>query len=128
YTVAALGTGTVAWWALLAARGVETLEVFTGPPAAVLFAFGLWRLLLRPETGSWAQLSAPIAIGIGPGLLLALAEDDPARRVGVGAAALVVLVTGLARRWQAPLVLGSVALLVLTANELALVWHAIPQW
>ncbi|WP_035700290.1 SCO7613 C-terminal domain-containing membrane protein, partial [Glycomyces tenuis] len=128
YAVAALCTGTAAWWALLAALEAETLEAFTGPPAAVLFAFGLWRLLRRPETGSWAQLAAPIAVGIGPSLLLALAEDETARRVGVGAAALAVVVAGLARRWQAPLVLGSIALLALTANELALVWHAIPQW
>ncbi|WP_026922313.1 SCO7613 C-terminal domain-containing membrane protein [Glycomyces arizonensis] len=129
YVIAALATGTAAWWTLLTALGEETLEVFTGPPALVLFILGLWQLLRRPEAGSWAQLAAPIAVGIGPSLLLALGEEgDPVRRVGVGAAALAVVVAGLARRWQAPLVLGSIALVVLTINELALVWHAIPQW
>jgi len=128
YVIAALSTGTVAWWTLMASLEVETLEVYTVPPAAALFAIGLWGLLRRPETGSWSQLSAGIAVGIGPSLLMALGEGDPVRRVGVGAAALAVLVAGLARRWQAPLVLGSIALLVLTVNELALVWHAIPQW
>ena len=128
YAVAALCTGTSAWWAFLAAMEAEILELFTGPPAAMLFAIGLWQLLRRPGTGSWAQLAVPIAVGIGPSLFQSLGADDPVRRVGVGIAALVVVAAGLGRRWQAPLVLGSIALLTLTVNELALVWHAIPQW
>ncbi len=128
YVIAALSTGTVAWWTLMASLEVATLEGYTVPPAAALFAIGLWGLLRRPETGSWSQLSAAIGLGLGPSLLMALGEGDPARRVGVGAAALAVVVVGLARRWRAPLVLGAIALLVLAVNELALVWHAIPQW
>ncbi len=128
YVIAAMCTGTVAWWTLLAALSAETLELYTAFPALVLFAFGVWRLLRRPETGSWAHLAAPIAVGIGPSLLMALVEGDVLRRVAVGAAALAVVAVGVARRWQAPLLLGSLTLLVLTINELVLVWHAIPQW
>ncbi|MEU6247263.1 hypothetical protein [Glycomyces sp. NPDC047010] len=128
YVIAALCTGTLGWWALLAAESVTTLEFFTGPPAAILFAIGLWRLEKRPNAGSWAALAAPIVVGIGPSLLLALGDGEPARRVGVGAAAIAVIIAGLGRRWQAPLVLGSIALAVLTINELTLVWHYIPVW
>ncbi|RRS00349.1 SCO7613 C-terminal domain-containing membrane protein [Glycomyces terrestris] len=128
YVIAALCTGTVGWWLLLAAQEVETLEFFTAPPAAVLFLLGLWRLEKRPQTGSWSTLALPILIGLGPSLLGALGDGEPARRVGVGAAAIVVIIAGLGRRWQAPLVLGSIALAVLTVNELSLVWDYIPVW
>ncbi|GAA2304316.1 hypothetical protein GCM10009853_071640 [Glycomyces scopariae] len=128
YIIAALCTGTAGWWLLLAAQEVGTIEFFTAPPAAVLFAIGLWRLEKRPNAGSWTTLGIPILIGIGPSLVLALGDGEPARRVGVGAAAIVVIIAGLGRRWQAPLVLGSIALAVLTVNELTLVWDHIPVW
>ncbi|MCC3764870.1 hypothetical protein K3N28_17570 [Glycomyces sp. TRM65418] len=128
YTIAALCTGTVGWWSLLAALNIATLECYTAPTAAILFLIGLWRLDRRPEVGSWSTLALPILVGIGPSLLMALGDGDVARRVGVGAAAVVVIIAGLQRRWQAPLVLGSIALAVLTINELALVWDHIPVW
>ncbi|GAB3644602.1 SCO7613 C-terminal domain-containing membrane protein [Glycomyces tarimensis] len=128
YAIAAMCTGAFGWWTLMVSYAVETLEWFTVPPALALSGLGLWRLLRRPESGSWPILGTAIALGLGPSLLMALAEDDLARRVGVGAAAVAVVVAGLARRWQAPLVLGSITLLALTANELSLVWHAIPVW
>ncbi|WP_460546497.1 SCO7613 C-terminal domain-containing membrane protein [Glycomyces halotolerans] len=128
YAVAALCTGTLAWWTLLTAYSVTTLEYYTGPPAALLFGLGVWRLTRRPEAGSWAALGPALAVGLGPSLLLALDSAEPVRRVALGAAALAVVVAAVARRWQAPLVLGSVTLLVLTINELALLWHLIPTW
>lgn len=128
YTIAAMATGTVGWWTLLAAEGATTLEYFTAPPAAMLFVIGLWRLEKRPQAGSWSALALPIIGGIGPSLLLALGDGDPVRRVGVGAAAIAVIVAGLGRRWQAPLVLGSIALAVITINELTLLWDLIPVW
>jgi len=128
YVIASLCVGTLAWWSMLAALEVGTLEFYTAPPAAVVFLIGLWRLERRPETGSWATLALPILIGIAPSLLLAVEGDDELRRVGVGAAAIAVIITGLARRWQAPLVLGSIALAILTINELALLWDRIPVW
>ncbi|WP_344482795.1 proline-rich domain-containing protein [Glycomyces endophyticus] len=128
YVIAALCTGTFGWWLLLAGQEVTTIEFFTAPPAAVLFLIGLWRLERRPQAGSWSTLGLPILLGLAPSLLLALGDGEPARRVGVGAAAILVIVAGLGRRWQAPLVLGSIALAVLTVNELALVWHYIPVW
>jgi hypothetical protein len=128
YAIAALCTGTVGWWLMLAALEVTTLEFFTAPPAAILFLIGLWRLERRPEAGSWATLALPILAGIGPSLLMALGEGDEIRRVGVGAAAIAVIIAGLVRRWQCPLVLGSIALAVMTINELSLLWDLIPVW
>jgi hypothetical protein len=128
YVIAALCTGTLAWWTMLAALEVGTLEFYTAPPAAVVFLIGLWRLERRPESGSWSTLALPIVIGIGPSLLLALEEGDELRRVGVGAAAIAVIIAGLARRWQAPLVLGSIALAVMVVNELLLLRGHIPTW
>ncbi|MDA1366412.1 SCO7613 C-terminal domain-containing membrane protein [Glycomyces algeriensis] len=128
YVIAALCTGTVAWWLWLAALEVDILECFTAPPAAIVFFIGLWRLERRPETGSWSTLALPILVGIGPSLVLALNDGDELRRVGVGAAAIAVIIAGLVRRWQAPLVLGSIALAVLVVNELLLLRGSIPVW
>ncbi|MFC3491394.1 SCO7613 C-terminal domain-containing membrane protein [Glycomyces rhizosphaerae] len=128
YVIAALSTGSLGWWWMLGALEVETLEFYTAPPAAIVFLIGLWRLEQRPETGSWSTLALPILVGIGPSLLLALNDGDELRRVGVGAAAVAVIIAGLMRRWQAPLVLGSIALAIMTINELALLWHHIPVW
>ena len=128
YAIAALCTGTIGWWLMLAALEVETLEFFTAPPAAILFLIGLWRLERRPEAGSWSALALPILAGIGPSLLLALNEGDELRRVGVGAAAIAVIIAGLVRRWQAPLVLGSIVLAVMVVNELLLLRGSIPVW
>lgn len=128
YAIAALCTGTVGWWLMLAALEVDLLECFTAPPAAILFLIGLWRLERRPEAGSWSTLALPILGGIGPSLLLALNEGDELRRVGVGAAAIAVIIAGLVRRWQAPLVLGSIVLAVMVVNELLLLRGSIPVW
>ncbi|WP_199043028.1 SCO7613 C-terminal domain-containing membrane protein [Glycomyces salinus] len=129
YSIAALCTGTVGWWTLLQTYSVSTIEFYTVPPALLLLAAGLWRMSRRPETGSWAALSAPIGVGLGPSLLLALGElGEPVQRIGVGAAALALVVAGATLRWRAPLVLGSAVLLVLTVNEIALLWHLIPKW
>ncbi|MFG3339863.1 SCO7613 C-terminal domain-containing membrane protein [Glycomyces sp. NPDC048151] len=128
YVIAALCTGSLGWWSLLAALDVSTLEFYTAPPAAVLFLIGLWRLERHPDTGSWSTLALPILIGLAPSLLLAIDDGNEFRRVGVGAAAIAVIVAGLARRWQAPLVLGSIALAVLVVNELLLLRGHIPTW
>ncbi|MDN3239784.1 SCO7613 C-terminal domain-containing membrane protein [Glycomyces tritici] len=128
YAIAALCTGTVGWWLMLAAAQIDVFECYTAPPAAILFLIGLWRLERRPEAGSWSTLALPILIGIGPSLILALDDGDELRRVGVGAAAIAVIIAGLVRRWQAPLVLGSIVLAVMVVNELLLLRGSIPVW
>ncbi|GAB4000130.1 hypothetical protein GCM10029992_31090 [Glycomyces albus] len=129
FAIAALCSGTLGWWTLLQTYSVATIESYTVPPALALLAAGLWRMSRRPETGTWAALSAPIGVGLGPSLLVALAQEGgPPQRIGVGAAALVLVVAGASLRWRAPLVLGSATLLVLTVNEMALLWHLIPKW
>ncbi|WP_204745651.1 SCO7613 C-terminal domain-containing membrane protein, partial [Glycomyces paridis] len=128
YAIAALCTGTLGWWALLAAQDVTVLEAYTAMPAAILFGLGLWRLERRPQAGSWSTLAAPLLIGIVPSLLAALGDGNAVRRVALGAAVIAVIIAGLHRRWQAPLVLGSITLLILTVNELTLLWHLIPVW
>ncbi|MEV3934729.1 proline-rich domain-containing protein [Glycomyces sp. NPDC049804] len=128
YVIASLCTGTLGWWSMLIALEVGTLEFYTAPPAAVLFLIGLWRLERRPETGSWSTLALPILVGIAPSLITAIEGGEEVRRVGVGAAAIAVIIAGLARRWQAPLVLGSIALAVMTINELTLLGGRIPVW
>jgi hypothetical protein len=129
YAFAAFGAAVLAYWSLLWSFRVELLEYFTAPPAVALFAIGVWWMARRPGLGSWAALAPAALLGLAPTLMLVLAQEGgSARRIGVGAAALAIVVASAVRRWQAPLVLGSAVLAVLTVHELVLLWSVIPKW
>ncbi|MFG3339865.1 SCO7613 C-terminal domain-containing membrane protein [Glycomyces sp. NPDC048151] len=129
YAFGSCAAATAAQLLLTAYSGTDTVEYYTGPPALLLLAVGLWLLRRNPATGSWAALAPALVLGFGPSLALALGTDgEPWRRIAVGAAALAVLLLGANRRWQAPLVLAAVVLAVLAVNEIVLVWSLVPKW
>jgi hypothetical protein len=129
HVLGSCGAAVAAQLLLTAYSGADTVEYYTGPPAALLFGVGLWLLRRNPETGSWAALAPALALGFGPSLALALGPDgEPWRRLAVGAAALAVLLLAANRRWQAPLVIAAIVLTALAVNEIALVWSLVPKW
>lgn len=129
HVLGSCGAASAAQLLLTAYSGTETLEYYSGPPAALLLGVGLWLLRRNPATGSWAALAPALVLGFGPSLVLALGpEGEPWRRIAVGAAALAVLLLAANRRWQAPLVLSTVVLAALAVNEIVLVWSLVPKW
>jgi hypothetical protein len=120
---------TLAWWSLLRAEGVQTIEAYSLPVAAVALAVGLLALRRDPALTSWIGYVPALLAAFGPSIAGILAgEDDPVRRLAVGVGALGVVIGGSVRRRQAPVVVGGIVLIVLALHELTLVWSRLPLW
>ncbi|MEU6859158.1 hypothetical protein AB0B28_09850 [Glycomyces sp. NPDC046736] len=129
YATTSCAAAIVAQLLFTAYSGATVVELYTAPPAALLLGLGLWLLKRSPRTGSWAALAPALAAGFGPTLALALGPDgEPWRRITLGAVALAVVLLAANRRWQAPMVIGTIVLAALAVNEIALVWSLVPKW
>lgn len=117
-------------WLLLGAGGVVLLEAYTLPAAGLALAAGAVALRTRPGLRSWLALGPGLAAALLPGLASVLVAPDPQpwRRLLLGAGALAVVLAGAARRWQAPVLLGGVTLVLLALHELARSWDLLPRW
>ncbi|MFG2164113.1 SCO7613 C-terminal domain-containing membrane protein [Micromonospora chersina] len=129
---AAIGGGSelLGGWLLLAAGGVAVLEAYTLPAAALALGAGLLALRSRPGLNSWLALGPGLGAALLPSLVSVLAAPDPqpARRLALGLVALGAVLGGAARRWQAPVVLGTATLVPLALHELARGWDLLPRW
>ncbi|MEV6710381.1 SCO7613 C-terminal domain-containing membrane protein, partial [Micromonospora wenchangensis] len=87
-------------------------------------------LRARPGLTSWLALGPGLAAGLLPSLVSVLVAPDPQpwRRLLLGGAALGVVLVGAVRRWQAPVVLGGGALVLLAVHELVRGWDLLPRW
>jgi hypothetical protein len=124
---AASGAALVATWSWLVAAEVTVLEAYTLPAAVAALVAGWVRRHDPPFDSSW--------LAYGPGLLLALApstiaalEGDVARALAVVGAGVVVVLIGVRSRLQAPLAMGSLAVLVVALDALAPVAGRVPRW
>ncbi|WP_223201320.1 SCO7613 C-terminal domain-containing membrane protein [Micromonospora sp. M42] len=106
------------------------LEAYTLPAAALALGAGLLALRRRPGLTSWLTLGPALGAAFLPSLVSVLVsgEPQPWRRLALGAAAVAVVLGGAARRWQAPVVLGSATLVPLALHELARGWDLLPRW
>ncbi|GLH97229.1 SCO7613 C-terminal domain-containing membrane protein [Phytohabitans aurantiacus] len=119
----------LAWWLSLAAGDVTITEAYTLPAAAVALVAGWLALRARPERSSWLAYGPGLAAALLPSLASVLVEDgQPIRRLLLGAGALGAVLAGSVWRRQAPVVLGGVTLVVVTAAELVRVWDLLPRW
>ncbi|MFI6817131.1 SCO7613 C-terminal domain-containing membrane protein [Nonomuraea sp. NPDC050328] len=125
-----LGTGFLlaASWIRLSAEGVEVVEAYTLPFALVLLGLGWWHARGRVMS-SWRVYGSGLLLAFVPSVL---AEPTPVRSLMLGAAALVVTVSGARMRLQAPALLGGVTLAVVAVRELS-PWIAdlvsvMPKW
>jgi hypothetical protein len=127
YSVAAGAAALAATWAWLAAANVTIVEAYTAPAAAVALGAGLlaWR---RGPARSWLALGPAIVLGLGPTLLVGIAQDDAARTIIAAVAAFAIVVLGAWKRLQAPLVLGSAALLTLAIATFGPDVARLPRW
>jgi hypothetical protein len=119
-------------WVRLALSDVDAPEPYTAPGGVALLVLGALRRRRDPSYRSWPAYAPGLALVLGPSLLRAV--DDPGvwRPLLLGLAALAVLGVGVARRLQAPLVLGGLVLavdaLVQLSPYLADLYDAVPRW
>jgi hypothetical protein len=123
---------TASSWVRLALSDVTAPEAYTVPPALALLAVGALRRRRDPAYPSWPAYGAGLALAFGPSLLRAVTDAGNLRPLLLGLAALVVLGLGVARRLQAPLVVGGAVLAVdagvQLAPYLAAVYDVVPRW
>lgn len=119
-------------WVRLALSDVTAPEAYTVPPALALLVVGWRRRARDPEYRSWGAYGPGLTLALGPSLLRAVTDAGNLRPLLLGLAALAVLGVGVARRLQAPLVLGAGVLavdgLVQLAPTLAAVYDVVPRW
>jgi hypothetical protein len=121
---AVLGLATV----LRVALDVQAPELYTLPAAAVLVAFGVWRLRTDSSTSSFAALGSGLTLGLLPSLLLALDEPVSLRGALIAVGGVLVLAAGVQERLAAPFVLGAVTTGLLAVRHLEPYADAVPRW
>jgi hypothetical protein len=127
YSVAGGAAAVAATWAWLAASHVTIVEAYSAPAAVIALAVGLleWR---RGPARSWLALGPAIVLGLGPTLGLGIAHDDTVRTVTVAVIAFAVVAFGAWKQLQAPLALGSVALLAVAGDTFGPDLARLPRW
>ncbi|CAM3381316.1 SCO7613 C-terminal domain-containing membrane protein [Stackebrandtia soli] len=119
----------VAYWLLVNDAGISTVEYYTVPFALLTVLAGWLEFRRHPRMRSWVAYGPALALGLLPTLAIALGEaDDPTRRILLGAATLVVLLLGVWRRLQAPVVSSGAVLILLALWEIILLWRSVPFW
>ena len=119
-------------WVRLALSDVEAPEPYTVPAAIALLVVGARRRRRDPSYRSWTAYAPGLALALVPSLLRAVTDAGQLRPLLLGLAALAVLAVGVARRLQAPLVIGGLVLavdaLVQLSPYLADLYAAVPRW
>ncbi len=119
-------------WVRLALSDVDAPEAYTVPTALALLAVGLLRRRREPAYRSWHAYAPGLGLALVPSLVRAVTDAGELRPFLLGVAALAVLGVGVARRLQAPLVIGATVLAVdatvQLAPYLATAYDAVPRW
>lgn len=117
---------TCAQWIRLQQLGVDTVEAYTLPLAAVLLTVGLVKLATS-DIPSMQALSAGLGLALVPTLLQVLVDPVSARALALGTACLVLVLVGVALRWSAPLLAGASVGLLVVLREVAAA-QVLSQW
>jgi hypothetical protein len=117
--------------AAIARDAIDPLESATAPIAVALLVTGSVQLRRKPAARSWAWLAPGILVLLLPSLVATFTEEALWRLVALGAACVALIVVGALARLQAPLILGSVFVLVHAGRTFAPQLRAIyesTQW
>ena len=119
---------SAASWVLLGDAGVDLVEAYSLPLAALLLAVGLVRLQRDPDAPSWATVGPAASAALLPSAAVAAGQPGFLRAGLVLVAGAAVLLAGVARRWQAPTVSGTVAVVLVAGSQLAPYAVGAPRW
>ncbi|MFH8474391.1 SCO7613 C-terminal domain-containing membrane protein [Streptomyces sp. NPDC018000] len=128
----AMALFVLAAWLRLSASGVSAPEAYTLPVTVPALAVGVLRRRRDPEASSWTAYGAGLAATLVPSLFTAWTDPHWVRPLLLGAAALVITLSGARLRLQALLLLGGAVLALDALHELApyvvQVVGALPRW
>ncbi|WP_345800920.1 hypothetical protein AAIB33_15845 [Microbacterium sp. AZCO] len=131
-TFAAAASASVFGVFAVVAVGVSPVELVTVPPAIGGLAYGSYRLASHPTARSASSLGPWLLLLLVPSLLHDLGDSELWRVVALGVVTLALVVIGAVLRLQAPLIIGSIVLLL---HGLAQLWPwitsaytAVPWW
>lgn len=119
-------SATVGMWAHLAAASVTASEPYLAPACVLLLALGV--SLERRGASSWDAYAAPIVALGGAGLIERLAGGPAWHALLAGAVGVAAVLAGGLRRLAAPLLLGTILLVALTAHETLGLTAGVPTW
>ncbi|MDJ0335531.1 hypothetical protein QMG83_09885 [Salinibacterium sp. G-O1] len=115
-------TRAVGWVALVGATivgvsaitvdAIDPLEWVTAIIAAALLTVGAVQMRREPTRGSWPWLAPGLLVLIVPSLLATFTDAPIWRLVGLGVVCILVILVGALLRLQAPLIIGSVVVLI----------------
>ncbi len=117
-----------ATWVRLADLGVTAPEPYTLPAAVVLLFFGLHRIRVADDAPTASALGPGLVLASVPSLLWVLADPVTMRAALLGTACLALLLTGVALRWHAPVIVGALVGGGVVLRELAPYALETPQW
>jgi len=129
---AATALFVLATWVRLASWDIETPEAYTLPVTIPALLVGALRRHRDPQASSWTAYGPGLAATLLPSLVAAWGDASWTRPLLLGAAALLITLTGARHRLQAPLVLGGSVLALVALHELApylvQVTGLLPRW
>lgn len=117
-----------ATWVLSADAGITVVEAYSLPLAALAAVVGGVRFLRDPRATSWATAGPALSAALLPSALATIEEPDLLRPLLLLAVGAAVVTLGVLARWQAPLVVGTVALLVVASSQLAPYAIGLPRY
>ncbi len=119
-------------WVRLAMSDVDAPEAYTVPGGVALLVVGALRRRRDPAYGSWPAYGTGLSLVLVPSLLRAVTDSGDLRPLLLALTAVAVLAVGVARRLQAPLILGGLVLavdaLVQLAPYLVQAYDVVPRW
>ncbi len=124
----AAGTGVGAVVAWLAQVGVTLLEAYTLTIGVAAIISGAVVRRSHPGTSSWIAYGPGMMVLLGPSLVVVLGSGPMLRSCWVVAVSVAAVAFGAEAALKAPLVLGTVALVVLAIDALRPAAVDVPKW
>ena len=117
-----------ATWALSADASIDVVEAYTLPLAALALAVGAVRWHRQPTAPSWTTVGPGLSAALLPSAVAATSDDGLTRPLVVLLAAVLAAFAGTWLRWQAPVVTGALAAVVVAYSQLAPYAVGLPRW
>ncbi|MDU0328553.1 hypothetical protein RWH43_17470 [Microbacterium sp. KSW2-21] len=113
------GAAAVLAVAAFAIGAADPVEAATAPLAIALVVHGIRSLRRRPPLRTWPTLGPGLVLLLVPSLLFDFTADNALwRAIALGVVALAVLLAGVRLRWQAPVLLAGIVLIVHAVAQL----------